>query len=114
MTQAELAERILQNLGMLAAGETADTADAVLVEEAITGAHARLQTNDLAPFELTAVPEQSQMAMINYVSADLAGFFGISGERLQVILAKKSEAMRELRKQAEVKKPPIPVKATYF
>lgn len=82
IAKAALGNRVLQNLGVLAAGETAATADTTLVEERIDAVHERLRKLGLAPFATSAIPSWAQSQMCDIASADVAQFYGKSGQEL--------------------------------
>ena len=74
-TQAELVARVLRNLHVLEAGETADTADDALIDDCIAQVQAELTEYGLAYWALTAIPEAVMRGMVIMVSADAASAF---------------------------------------
>ena len=114
MKLATLSTRILQHLGVLAAGESATAEDHQLVREALTGAHAQLATRGLVPFELDEIPEWAQLPLRDYVAYQLASSYGIMGERLQMLAAEHLRGLAELRVQMAAHASALPVRARYF
>ncbi len=82
IAKAALRNRVLQHLGVLAAGETAATVDQELVDEAIDAAHDRLRKLGYAPFAVGAVPSWAQVPLRDIVAGDIAPSYGMSGQRL--------------------------------
>jgi hypothetical protein len=92
--------RVLQALGVVASGETAQAADSTLVGEVLDSAHDRLEKLGLAPFSLTNVPEWAQVPLRDYVALDCAPPFGIVGNALMEFAARRKEAETQLAQQA--------------
>lgn len=82
IAKAALRNRVLEHLGVLAAGETAATVDQTWVEEAIDAAHDRLRKLGYAPFPVGAVPPWAQIPLRDIVAGDVAQSYGMSGQRL--------------------------------
>jgi hypothetical protein len=103
MTKSEIADLVLESLGVKAFGQNATTEDSTLVQKAIDTAHDQLRKRRVAPYELSAVPEWAQIPLRDYVSADLVTVYGISGERMQLLLSSKLRALSEMAMQAAPK-----------
>jgi len=114
LTKAELADRVLENLGVKPSGQAASAEDSVLTEEAIDAVHAQLRKSGHAPFELATIPEWAQTPLRDIVSAELAGSFGIAGYRLQVVIAAMSRAERQLAKQTSTGPQQTPIRPYWF
>jgi hypothetical protein len=114
LTKAALRNRVLEHLGVLAAGETAAAADQTLVEEAIDAAHERLRKFGLAPFATSAIPSWAQIQLRDVVAGDVAQAYGMSGQRLIEFKQGAAEAERELARQVAGFKHPTAVKAKYY
>lgn len=76
IAKAALGNRVLQRLGVLAAGETAASADTTLVEEKIDIAHEKLRRFGVVPFATSAIPSWAQDSLEAYAAALCAPFFG--------------------------------------
>ena len=76
LTKAEIRNRVLEHLGVLAAGQGASAEDAALVDEAIDSAHERLRKFGLVPFATSAVPPWAQIPLRDYVAGDVGHAFG--------------------------------------
>lgn len=109
MTSADLADLILEAMGIKAAGQAATAEDSARAVEAITSAHARLRSEGLAPFELDDVPDWATTQVREIVAFDLAPLFKTSSDagRLQW-------ARQELARQVTLHKSATPTKAVYF
>ena len=116
LSKAQMAARILENIGVKPAGQVASSEDTNLVTEVIDSAHARLRrmSPNLAPFALATIPEWAQIPFRDYVSADVANVFGVSGERLQAVILARGESLKELRRQVESQDTHVPTRAYYF
>ena len=95
LTQAELRNRILEHLGVKAAGQSASAEDSGLVDEALESSHSILRKFGLCPFALTAIPDWAQPGLRDYVAADVSPAFGKAVD----VIATKAVAERELSRQ---------------
>lgn len=112
IAKAALRNRVLEHLGVLAAGETAATADATLVDELVDAAHEELRRFGLVPFATSAIPSWAQDPLKLYTAAMAGPAFGKYS--LPEIEAMKAAARRTLATQVAGYKHPIPVVAEYF
>lgn len=110
LTKAQLRNRVLQHLGVLAAGQSATAEDADLVDEAIDAAWAKLRKFGLMPFATSAIPEWAQQGLRDYVAAEVSPSFGIQGDHETAKLL----AERELGKQVAGYRHPIQIRTDYF
>ena len=113
MTQSELADRVLEHMGVKAANQDAAGNDSVRAQEAVLSAWYRLRKVGMIPFAITAIPEWAQIPLRNVVAGDMASTFGLSGERLQVVLSAAQAGERELSRQV-AGKARTKVRAKYF
>lgn len=114
IAKAALRNRVLEHLGVLAAGETAATADQTLVDELIDAAHERLRKFGLVPFATSAIPSWAQTHLKEIVARDAGPAYGMSGQRLLELESAAVAAERELARQVAGAKPPLPVELDYF
>lgn len=114
ITKAALRNRVLEHLGVLAAGETPATVDQTWVEEAIDAAHDRLRKAGLAPFAISAVPSWAQIGLRDIVAADVAQSYGMSAQRLMEFQQRAQMGERELARQVAGPKPSLRVRARYY
>lgn len=98
MTRSEMIDKVLQDIGVLAAGQSANAEDADKVGKAADGAWAELRTLGLAPFATSAIPEWAQSGFGDYVAADVKPSFGIPMSN-QAKEAEQTAAERKLRRQ---------------
>jgi hypothetical protein len=106
--------RVLEATGIVAAGQSANTADTTLVGELVDSAHSRLRKLGLAPFSLGAVPEWAQVPFRDYVAFDAAGSYGVGGERLADLAQRRQLAERDLGRQTSGYRHNLPIKGSYF
>jgi hypothetical protein len=102
-TKAQLRVLTLQELGVLAAGETATADDAVLVDAALVRLHARLDDKGLTTksgtdWTVETVPDAAAESYAFMAAATLASKFGLPADRRTELLALSVEAERELRR----------------
>jgi hypothetical protein len=79
MTRANMIDKVLQRLGVLAAGQSANANDAALVGDALDSNHAQYRKRRLAPFATSAFPDWAQEPFAKIISAEVAPYFGIRG-----------------------------------
>lgn len=113
-TKAQLRDRILQRLGVLASGQAATPEDATLAEDTIDSVHNELRKLGLVPFLTSAVPDWAKMPLRDIVARDLVGEFGVTGERLGEIVAGEALGRRRLHEQMAKDRPPVRTQAEYF
>lgn len=77
MTLAELRDKVLQRLGVLAAGENASPEDAALVEDALTGIQGELDQLNIALWTLDDVPDYAAGSMIRMALPEVGPSFGV-------------------------------------
>ena len=82
ITKAELRTRILESLGVLAAGETATAEDAARVDASIDAFFGDLSAYGTPSFATSSIPEFAQDAMRDCVAFRVAATFGIPSQRL--------------------------------
>jgi hypothetical protein len=114
IAKAALRNRVLEHLGVLAAGETAATVDQAWVDEAIDAAHDRLRKFGLVPFATSAIPSWAQIPLRDIVAGDVASSYGMSGQRLMEFKQGAVVGERELARQVAGFKHPLRVAAEYF
>lgn len=112
-TKVALRNGVLEELGVLAPGETATADDAVLVEAALDRLHARWAGRGITargvssggvttydtPWTLDTVPDYAADSYTLMCSAMVAGRFGLPADRRQELLLLSVAAERELRAQ---------------
>jgi hypothetical protein len=113
INKAALRNRVLEHLGVLAAGETPATADQTFVEEVIDAAHAELRRKGLVPFATSAVPEWAQLGMRSWVAAECGPAYGKPWGPGDV-MGMKLLAEQQLAKQVAGLKPNRRIRGTYF
>lgn len=74
MTKAELRDHILQQIGVLGAGETAPADDAALVEAVIDNCQAELEQLEVALWPVDDVPAYAIESFCLYCKASLTAF----------------------------------------
>lgn len=114
IAKAALRNRVLEHLGVLAAGETAATADQTWVDEAIDAAHERLRKFGLVPFATSAIPSWAQISFRDVVAGDVAQSYGMSGQRLLEFKEGARIGEMELARQVAGFKHPKRVEADYY
>lgn len=114
-TKAELRDRVLQELGVLAAGETATAEDAELVECVCDAVHAMLHKEFFVDWTIEAIPLEVIEPLMAVCAARLSGRFGLSAERRRELLAYGVQGMSDLATQCQTPEGSSdPVYANYF
>lgn len=114
-TKAQLRNRVLRELGVLAAGETATAEDAQVVEEMIDAFHAMLEREVFIDWSLDAIPQNIYEPLAAVVAARCAGQFGVAGPRLAELAALASQGMSDLHTQTQARDySSAPIPATYY
>lgn len=112
-TQSDLAKAVLQDLGVLAAGETASAEDNALVQERIGQVHEELVDNGLVSFTLAAIPSKVMRPMSIIVAAEC--WRAYHGEDGVVVAEQKAAAARaRLAQQAQRVNTQQPGHAVYY
>lgn len=106
MTAAEMADRVLENLGIKAAGESASAEDATLAIEAVTSVRAELVRDGIAQWAADVIPEWAQLPVRDLVSFELRNAFGLAGERRAAIESAYGPALAKLQRQTAGKHDP--------
>lgn len=114
IAKAALRNRVLEHLGVLAAGETAALSDQALVDEAIDAAHSRLRKFGLVPFATSAVPDWAQIQLRDVVAGDVAQAYGMSGQRLLEFKAGAERGERDLARQVAGFRHNVATRGAYF
>ena len=110
-TKAKLASRVLEDLGVLAAGQAADAGDSKLVEDAIDSVYSILRRKGLCPFLTSAIPDWAQPALTDYVKTVIGPAFG---RRMSFIEKKKIQEESEARLQPPEMLHPVPIRIRDF
>ncbi len=92
MNKTQLREAILEHLKVLAAGETASSEDAALVDKIIDRVHPQLQVRGMAPFDTANIPDHYGEPLTRRIAFNVAPKFGLAQD-----LVEKADAERELR-----------------
>jgi hypothetical protein len=104
----------MEAAGIIASGQSPALVDYTLVGEAVDSAYARLRKLGLAPFALADTPDWAQVPLRDYVAYDIAGVFGVGGEKLADITRRRADAERELGRQVAGYRHDVPIKARYY
>lgn len=110
LTKAQLANRILEKLGVKAAGQATRSEYTTLVQEKIDAVHDRLRGVGLAPYATSAIPEWAQGPLQDLALAESAPFFGKPIDVRGVQKAAEREIRRQLANQPHV----VQTKADYY
>ncbi len=114
LTRADLIDRVLEHLGVKGATQSASAADAKLVGEVVDSLHSRLRGEDLAPFELSAIPPWAQVAMRDLTALEVAPSFGLGGAQLQTVAMSAQSSRKALVKARSGPFGLSPVRARYY
>lgn len=108
-TKAEIRNRVLKKLGVLARGQTANAGDASHVEQAYDELHAELTERSLAVWAITAdVPDKLAQSMVDMLAFRVCNDYSVSNDRyarLQADAVKAEGMMYAMTKGEFVYKP---------
>jgi hypothetical protein len=113
IAKAALRNRVLEHLGVLAAGETAATADQTFVDEQIDAAHDELRKFGYVPFATSAIPSWAQIPLRDWVAAAVGQSYGKPWTDAEVE-GRKRIAEQRLARQVSGLKHNVRVKGHYF
>lgn len=110
-TKAELAQKVLEYVGVVPAGQSASSEDSTLAEGVIDSVHAQLDSHDHSkvPFATSAIPEWAQQPMVKYVAVEVGPYFGKPYPEQH-----KATALRELEAAGAGHDHPVQARARYF
>ena len=115
MTLAELRDKVLQRLGVLAAGEIASQEDAALTESALRGVQGELEQLNIALWTLDDVPDYAAGAVIRMALPEVGPSFGVVAiNGLPLNEGYRELAIRRLRELTADRAPSAPGTAEYF
>lgn len=114
-TLAEFRNRVLQKLFVLQSGETADAADAVLVEGVIASVNEKLRDLEIAYWDDSACPQAVLEDLSVYVACHCAGDFMELVEADKFKDSNETKSLKALREITATRKKIVdPTRATYF
>lgn len=88
MTEPEFCDTVLENLGVLAAGQTASAEDVAIIKRRMTAVFAQLEQEDIASVPDTENIDDGQaMPLADVVTLACTAPFGISGQKLMELAA---------------------------
>ena len=91
-TKAQLANDILEWMGVKPAGQSVSGEHSNFVQRVIDSVYDQLQDPGLAPYGLSAIPEWAQLPMIKYVAVEVGPRFGKPYPEQQKVTAKQEMA----------------------
>ena len=98
--EAELANEVLRELGIVGRGQTAGAEDTEIVTTAFTSIYPQIRRQGLAPWPAAAISEGAQQPLAKYVAGQVASRFGFSGPSLAEKKLIGEEGRIELQEQA--------------
>jgi hypothetical protein len=116
-TKADIRNRVLQKLGVLAAEETAQSADAELVEGVVDAVHAELEGEGLVSWTVETVPnniKESFATLVAYRLVSEGSDFGVPADTKQSLMMAGEPAMRRIRRQVSPGWSGAPTEAEYL
>lgn len=113
-TKADVRNAILENLGNLAAGETASSEDAATVETAIDREFARLDRRQALTWTAIRVEDEFVIPFAAIVAKSLLPKFPLGGEDLALVLRDAENGDRDFRRLLQRRTAGTRVKTEYF
>lgn len=96
-TKADMRNLVLRYLAKLPEGQVAEDHDASVVEAAIDRCQAFLETEEVAYWETSAIPNEVANAYRSYVAAEVAHEF-LPPSQAEAYAMKAPQALRDLRR----------------
>ena len=112
-TQADLVERVLQELNILVSGETPTAADDAVVDDGIEEVQAELQERRLAYWALSAIPDAVMRGMTLMVAGNVGRKF-IPEMSVQECEGMREAGMRRIREVVAMQQDHQAVPQSYF
>jgi len=114
LTKADLRNAVMTRMGVLAAGETANAADAALVDQAIEDVHESLIQKGLADWVTSAIPNVMKRPLIALVKYEVADDFSIPEARIGRWAVEARGMFGDIRALMSETQKGVPTKAEYF
>ncbi len=111
-TAADLRVRVLQELGIIAAGETPNAEDASLIDGFITRAQDELVQRRAALWVIDSIPDYAVEPFVQYAAAMAAPTYGVMS-KADAIIAKRT-ALSEIYELTDEGESLSPQKAEYL
>jgi hypothetical protein len=114
-TRAQLRNQVMEELGLIEAGETPEASDANLVNARCQQKLEELDERGLIPFDLDsdAIPARYMAALVKQIAPLVVGPFGLQGRREDIELQAR-QGMAELNRLRQADYVSAPTPATYF
>jgi len=110
----ELAEGVLIQLGVLAAGQSATAEDTKVVTDSWNSIHPQLRRFGLAPFALAVIPEEFQEPLVKYVAGQVSAKFGLAGAREATVMREGMRGWTQIQEQVSADRTVLPTRPDYF
>ncbi len=114
VAKADLRNRALRHLGLLAIGQSAPADQAAIVDDAIDEIHEELVNSGHAHWDISDIPQEVVRPLVKIVAAEVGGSVGVSEQRMVAYKAERKAAEMRLYKQVASAVPDEPIKAEYF
>lgn len=111
-TLQELRKDVLLNIFVGKTEESDSAGDAIETEAVIRSVFDELRGDNLAPFDLTAIPEWAQIPMRDIVSFDMA--YKAPPSRRAELAQLRELGLRRMRRQTSADLNPAPIKGLFF
>jgi hypothetical protein len=114
-TVVQLADVLLEHIGAKAAGQAASAEDAIKAAEVIGMVKSELERDDVARWADDAIPDWAALAVRDVAAFEMRNTFGLSGERLNDVVAAYGPALRKLYRFTGGRRDPrIAMRTDYF
>lgn len=114
-TVAQMADILLEHLGVKAAGQAASPDDAIKAAQTIGMVKSELDRDEVSRWGDDSIPDWAALAVRDVAAFELRNTFGLSGERLNDVINSYGRAMLKLYRFTGGKHDArIPMKPRYF
>lgn len=113
-TRSEIAQDVLERLGILGAGQSPSSEDQNRVEDIVQAEYEKLRRRGRAPYEISAVPSWADNDLADYIAPRCATLFRIAPNQLQSLLLMRKEAERSMNRETAQQPQHVPMEVKNY
>lgn len=113
-TSTNLANAVLENIGIKSAGQDAAAEDLLLITKLWASVYPQLRRLGLAPWGSEAIEEAFQEPLAKYMAGQALDKFVVTGARAQLLNAMADLGYKQLQEQAASDRSVAPIRPDYF
>lgn len=113
-TKVDLTQNVLERIGIVGAGESPAAEDTNLVTGVVESVYDQLRKEGLVPFAVSSIPDWAKQPLSKVASYEAKDYFGIGGQRAQILAVAANEGRRELARQVAGHRRKLRIRARYY